>query len=104
MGRNDIDITAYILPGRQNARTGRELARRANCDPRDVTLLIERERRAGTPILASCDSEQPGYYIAENAGEIESYCHSLNRRAGEIHKTRRALLEAAGSMSAAASE
>jgi len=100
MTRADVDITAYILTGRENARTGKELARNAGINPRDVTILIERARRAGTPIVASCDAEQPGYYIAETAAEVESYCSSLHRRAGEIYKTRRALLEAAGDMPA----
>ena len=97
-GRIDIDVSAVILPGRENARTGRELARLLNCAPRDITILVECERRAGAPILASCSNKQPGYYLAETPGEIESYCDALKKRAGEIFKTRRALLDTAAKM------
>ena len=104
MARNDINISAYLLTGKGNARTGRELARLLGCTPRDISLLVERERRAGTPILASCSSETPGYYLAETAGEIKNYCRNLSNRAEEIDKTRSALLETAEKMAREAAQ
>lgn len=88
-------IADHLLIGKENARTGKDLARALNCDIRDISAGVERERRQGQPIIASCDPELPGYYLAETAEELQEYCNRLNHRAGEIHKTRRALLEAA---------
>ena len=88
-------VTDYLLIGRENARTGRDIAAAMHCDIRDVTAGIERERRQGKPIIASCDPMKPGYYLAETAEELQQYCSKLHHRAGEIHKTRSALLETA---------
>lgn len=86
-------IVDYLFTGREHARTGKELASILHCSTRDISESVERERRQGQPICASCDPEQPGYYLAANAEDLEQYCRSLHRRAGEIHKTRRALLK-----------
>lgn len=86
-------ITDYLFTGRENARTGKELAKLLHCNPREISEGVERARRQGYPICASCDPEQPGYYLAANAEDLAQYCRSLNNRAIEIHKTRRALLK-----------
>lgn len=86
-------ISEHLFKGRENARTGKELARLLDCNPRDISEGVERERRQGAPICASCDPETPGYYLAASAEDLEQYCRSLHKRAGEIHKTRRALLQ-----------
>lgn len=91
-------VTEYLLTGAENAKTGRELARLLHCDIRDITKSIERERRAGAPIVSSYGGEHPGYYLAESAEELQTYCRCLHQRAGEIFKTRRALLETAADM------
>lgn len=88
-------ITDYLFTGKENARTCSELAKLCGCHPREISERIERARRAGQPICASCDPERPGYYLAETAEELQQYCSRLHKRAGEIHKTRRALLKAA---------
>ncbi len=88
-------IAEYLQTGRENARTAKYLAAMLGCDVREISAAIERERRQGQPIIASCDFKQPGYYLAANAKELRQYCGRLHHRAGEIHKTRRALLEAA---------
>lgn len=93
-------IAEYLLIGRENAKTARELARLLHCDPRDISQGVERDRRNGQPICASCDPEAPGYYLADNAEDIQNYCKSLHKRAGEIYKTRRALLATAEKMAA----
>lgn len=91
-------ITEYLFTGIENARTARELSEALNCDTREITAMIKRERRQGSPIIASCDPEQPGYYLAETAEELQRYCGRLRHRAGEIFKTRSALLEAAAEL------
>lgn len=86
-------IFEVLLTGANNAQTGKELCSLLNITARDLTAAIERERRAGIPICASTGSI-PGYYIAETQEEMQRYCESLRRRAGEIHKTRRACIKA----------
>lgn len=92
-------ITEYLSTGRENARTAKYLAAMLGCDVREISAAIERERRQGQPIIASCDNKQPGYYLAESAEEIKKYCGRLHHRAGEIYKTRSALLETAEKLS-----
>ena len=70
--------------------TARELAKLTGIDRRKVSIMIERERRAGRPICASCDSKNPGYYIPENREEMARYCASLKHREREIARTRAA--------------
>ena len=79
--------------GKANARTGKELAKLYHCNIRNITEQVERERRAGKPICAST-GDNPGYYLAETAEELESYCKVLDRRSKELQKTRRHLLKA----------
>ena len=81
-----------ILPaGRENARTGRELARMFNCDIRAITIQIERERRDGFPICAA-SGETPGYFLPADNEELQEYCDRLKGRAIELFKTRQALI------------
>ena len=91
-------LADYLFTGEENARTGRELAQQLNCDPREISQAIEAERRRGKPICATCNSTQPGYYLASNPDDIQKYCDKLHKRAGEIYKTRRALLKTADEM------
>ena len=83
-------IYELLTEGRQNARTGKELAAALNCDIRIVTDQIEKERRAGHPICAAT-GEKPGYFIAKDTEELQAYCDQLKGRALEIFKTRQAL-------------
>lgn len=84
-------ITELLSEGAASARTGKELAILLSCDIRDITAAVERERRQGQPICAA-SGENPGYYLAANAEELENYCSRLHHRAAELYKTRRALL------------
>lgn len=95
-----IRIRDFLYIGKRHARTGRELAAVLHCPIRDISELVEKERRTGTPILASCDSRCPGYYLAETSEEVRNYCKGLHKRAGEIYKTRDALLKTADRMAA----
>lgn len=85
-------IHELLSAGRENARTGRELARYYDCNIRDITEAIERERREGQPICATTSRDNPGYYLAADAEELETYCDRLKGRAIELFKTRQALI------------
>lgn len=91
-------IINYLHTGAENAKTARELAEILHCTRRDIAKKIEYERRHGQPICATNDQTHPGYYIAATRQEIEDYCKGLHKRAGEIFKTRRALLKTADKM------
>lgn len=81
-------VKELLNKGEDSAVTGKTLARILNCDIRIVTMQIELERREGAPICATGN----GYFLAETEEELEAYCNALYRRAGELFKTRRALL------------
>lgn len=85
-------IGELLGTGADSARTGKELAQVLNCTTRDIARAVERERRSGAPICASCDKPK-GYYLAETEEDLEAYCAMLRHRAGEIFKTRRAMLD-----------
>lgn len=84
-------ICELLAEGKENARTGRELADFYHCGIREITANIERERRAGHPICAT-SGEKAGYYLAANEKELEEYCDQLKSRAIELFKTRQALI------------
>lgn len=92
-------VADLLSTGKENARTGRTLAKLLRCNIRDITAWIERERRAGLPICASNDPEHPGYYLAGTAGELQRYCNMLDKRADELRKTSLALLKKAQALS-----
>lgn len=94
-------IFELLDTGEQNARSARELAKVLNTDRRSISILVERERRAGKPICATSDSKTPGYYIPATREDMEHYCRRLQHRAGEIFKTRAACLETLDSLPAA---
>lgn len=81
-------IADLLGVGRENAITRRDLERITGLDGRSVRLLIERERRAGTPILADNAS---GYYLPASDYERAECVRSLRHRAGEILTTARAV-------------
>lgn len=84
-------IHEVLSRGEANAITGQALAAMLHLkDAREVSRLAERERRAGFPICATTNSENPGYYLAESAEEFERYIQSLDRRLQNIRKTREA--------------
>ena len=87
-----MTVAEYLSNGRDNAKTARELAAVLNCDARAVTIQIERERRAGVPICAAC-GDNPGYYLAADADELQTYCNQLQSRIDEQRETLRALVD-----------
>ena len=86
-------IHEYLAEGAANARSAKELCAMLSLSGRELSLAVEKERRAGYPICSSTDHNCPGYFLAANRGEMERFCNSLYHRAGEIHKTRKACLK-----------
>jgi len=83
-----------ILPtGKENARTGRELAAIiSGWELRDITKEICRLRRAGIPICGYNSGEVKGYALANgNTDELDIYCRRFHKRLAEIKKTLAAL-------------
>jgi len=93
-------IYEMLETGEENARSAKELAQMLNTDRRSVSILVEKERRAGKPICATCDSKTPGYFIPATREDMERYCNRLRHRAGEIFKTRAACLDTMDSLPA----
>lgn len=81
-------IASVLSEGRGNALTGREIKRLLDLkDGRDVTAIVERERRGGVPICATTNSEKPGYFLPETPEELAAYNRSLRRRIKNIAQT-----------------
>ena len=96
--RKKIQAVLAILPiGEDHALTAVELARLLDVSPRSITAAIEKLRRDGHPICASCYTPM-GYYIAETREELRRYLMRLNRRISNVQRTRDALAAQAGPM------
>ncbi len=63
--------------GAAHGITGHELAAQLGIPGRRVRKLVEASRTSG---VAICGLPSTGYYIAENAGDVESTCHFLRSR------------------------
>lgn len=87
-----MTVAEYLNTGRENAITAQELAAVLECPARAVTIQIERERREGVPICAAC-GDNPGYYIAANEEELQTYCRQLQGRIDETTATLQALVD-----------
>ena len=85
-------IHEHLEVGKENAKTGKELAAILGVNIRFVTEQIERERRDGHLICASTDYPY-GYFIGKNDAEVEIYCNQLKNRAIQIFITRKAMLK-----------
>ena len=88
-----IKISAFLSHGQENAIPRRELEKLTGMDGRTVRLMIEQERRGGTPI---CTNNLTGYYLPATEEEKTTCVRSLRHRAGEIMKTARAIEQAEG--------
>ena len=86
-------IHELLAEGAENARPGKELAGLLKISMRELTRTIEAERRAGKPICATVTPPNAGYFLAANRDEMQQYCDSLQHRAGELHKTRKACIK-----------
>lgn len=77
-------ISALLLPGRENAIPRRDLESMTGLDGRTIRLMIERERRAGVPILAD---NATGYFLPRSEDERAAFVRSMRHRAHEILTT-----------------
>lgn len=88
-------ISEVLGTGKENARTGRQLAEYFGCNIREITAQVRRERLNGAPICAASgrqEGEPCGYYLG-NEEEIEKYCNRLLHRGREVFGARAALLK-----------
>ena len=85
-------VSSLLMTGEANAVPARELVALLGLkDAREVSKLVERERRAGVPICAAVSGEDRGYYLADTPAELERYLRSLDRRLKNIRLTREAV-------------
>ena len=88
-------VSKLLSMGRDGAITGAKLVQLLELkDLRELTQLVEAERRAGIPICATTNSSGPGYYLADGPEELQDYISSLDRRLCNIRQTRQHLEDA----------
>lgn len=86
------EIERYLLRGRENALSLRELRRITGLHPRKITEAVQRARRRGVPVLSS--SHPGGYFIAATEEEKAAFERSMRHRARETLTTLRYLRQA----------
>lgn len=86
-------VSDLLNRGRENAVPLRHLKKLLEVDERTARLMIERERRDGTPI---CADNLTGYYLPATPEERTACVCSMRHRAGEIMRTARAIERAKG--------
>lgn len=84
-------VKELLLTGEANAIPGKELVSLLGLrNLRELTRIVEQERRAGAPICASVAGEDRGYFLASEPAELERYVRSLDRRLKNVRETREA--------------
>lgn len=91
-------IKEILMEGAENAQSGRDICNLLKLTPRELTIVIEQERRAGAPIAATSSSVNPGYFLAADRETMLHYCSRLEHREQEISRTRRACLDTAAAL------
>ena len=86
-------IIELLKTGKENATPGKELAEALHTNLRTVAAIVEKERREGSPILATYRGNKPGYFIAEYKEEAEDYTALLKHRAVALFTTRQAVIK-----------
>ena len=84
-------IYPLLQQGADNATSRRYLANLTGLPERDSRRKIEKERRAGIPILSN---DRDGYFLPASAGEVRRFLESMYRRADNIRKTADAIRDA----------
>ena len=75
-----MELREILKPGNQNATSFENLSRYFGLEKRDMLNLIERERRAGVPILSK-KNDGGGYFLPETEEEKKAY---LNNKLSEV--------------------
>ena len=83
-----ITISDYLSHGHQHAVPLRHLVSLTGLPDRIVRQMIEKERRAGVPILSD---NQSGYYLSDSPEATARFVRSMRHRAHEILETARAV-------------
>ena len=81
-------IADLLHPGAKNAISRRDLMAMTGLSDRELLLMIEAERRKGTPILSD---NIHGYFLPGDSAERDRCVRSLRRRAKEIEVTAAAI-------------
>lgn len=81
-----FELLHEIKTGRENAVTGRTLARLLDCPERKVRQLIEEARRQGHLIIN--DQDGKGYYIASSTEDVQRQYNQMTNRAMSILQAR----------------
>ena len=81
-------IADLLHPGAKNAISRRDLMALTGLSDRELLLMIEAERRKGTPILSD---NIHGYFLPGDSAERDRCVRSLRRRAKEIEVTAAAI-------------
>lgn len=77
--RDDLAaMMAQCHQGKANGVTADHLALRLSIEPREVRRAIAELRMEGVQV---CGHPKTGYYIAENAEDLEATCEFLRKRA-----------------------
>lgn len=84
-------IYEMLDAGPEKAISATDLARVLGLHKRDVSKMVELERRAGRPICATCNTKKPGYFLPETREDMVFYIRRLKHREAEIAATREAL-------------
>ena len=86
-------ISALLLPGEENAIPLRHLVKITGLEEREVRRAVQRERRAGVPILANY---RTGFYLPATDAERSRWVRSMLHRSAEIAKAALAVEKGAG--------
>lgn len=84
-------VSDVLMHGAENAVDGATLAMAFGFkNRRELSKVIEKERRSGQPICAAVAGDHRGYYLATTPDELDKYIRSLDRRIREVRRTREA--------------
>lgn len=88
-----LDVLEIIPMGKENARTGEELGKQLNCEPRAIRYAIQALRLKGCPIIAKRGG---GYFLPdprsdEDMAETRQFIAMMRAQASERFATVHAL-------------
>ena len=93
-----ISIYPLLREGKANAIPAAAIRELTGLSQRELSKMIEQERKAGHPICSTTDYTAPGYFMPANQTELMLFCKSLNDRADAIRKTAEACRQAAAGL------
>ena len=90
---NARHFVRHLSTGRSKAKTAAQIAAEMQTGTRQIQQYAATARRIGYPVIASSERSPRGYYLAASESDVQEYSGRMLHRAGEIHKTRRELLQ-----------